>query len=194
MPENEHSPRQPLSAKAAHRVLFARSCTLLVLLETERALMRNFRLPLFLAVVLAMPFFGLAQQPGPERRDAELPRILHWSLDLLRRDAYEEAERQLYAGSRLPPGGDLARSFKASREQDGQYQGFYPISSQAITPRLRVYYLALEYEKAPHFMKFVLYRTPDGWALLQHPSDVLLDAAEAINAGWSASMQEGMHP
>jgi hypothetical protein len=133
--------------------------------------MRNSRLLLCLAILLAAPFVSLAQAAAAPEQHApkELPRIVHWGFDLLRRDAFEEAERQIFAGSRVPTNGILSGGFRSFREQDGQYQGFQVISAQDVTRRLRIYYLALEYEHAPHFLKLVVYLTPDGWVILRAP-------------------------
>jgi len=128
----------------------------------------------WLLISICILFLGLTAahaQGGADMRevDGAVPRNLHWGLDLLRRDSYEEAERQILVGSRIPSDGRLAGPFRSSRLESGQYQGFQVISSQAITPRLRVIYLVLKYERAPYFLKFTVYRTPDGWVVLRSP-------------------------
>jgi hypothetical protein len=123
---------------------------------------------LVLGVLAAGPLMVVAQSEMHEM-DGAVPRNIHWGLDLLRKDSYEEAERQILAGSRIQVDGGLASGFRSCREQSGQFQGFYVVSSQAITPRLRVLYIALEYEKMPFFLKLTVYRTPDGWVVLRSP-------------------------
>lgn len=128
--------------------------------------MGNERLSICLGILL-LPLGSHAQSvPATQHSVSEVPRVLQWGLDLLRRDSYDEAEKDILAGSRIPPNGSLASEFRACREQDGQFQDFKVVSTQEITPRLHIFYLALEYEKAPHFIKFTLYRTPDGWVVL----------------------------
>ncbi len=121
---------------------------------------------LVLGLLAAGPLLVAAQSDMHEM-DGALPRTMHWGLDLLRKDAYEEAQRQIMAGSRIAANGSLAGAFRSNREENGQFLGFHVVSSQTITPRLHVIYLALEYEKAPYFMKFTVYRTPDGWVMLR---------------------------
>ncbi|HWE87719.1 MAG TPA: hypothetical protein VG267_22440 [Terracidiphilus sp.] len=110
---------------------------------------------------------------------AEVPSGIASGLDLLLYDHYEDAEKQLYRGSRIPENGSLASAFRGNREHDGQYQGFDVVSIQNITPRLRVIYLALEYQMAPYFLKFTVYNTTDGWVIL-HSSWVGEDIFETV--------------
>jgi len=118
------------------------------------------------------------QQQQAERRQHEqavrrelygkVPGIIAEGLDQLRHNYYDDAEKQIHTGSRLPANGNLAAAFRANHENDGQYLGFDVVSVQTITPRLRVIYLALEYERAPHFLKFTVYNgTADGWKVLR---------------------------
>jgi hypothetical protein len=50
----------------------------------------------------------------------------------------------------------------------GAYQDFDVVSVQDLTPRMRILYLALNFEKNSVMVKFVLYRTTDGWILRYH--------------------------
>lgn len=153
-----------MSAAGPHRVRYQRTAKICSSKLEEIAVMRKAWQVFGLALLLlAVP--SARPQAAPEPH-ADIPHNLHWGLDLLRRDAYDDAEKEIFAGSRIPANGSLSASFRSFREQDGQFQGFDIISSQEITPRLQVFYLALEYEKAPHFIRFTLYRIPDGWVVL----------------------------
>lgn len=59
----------------------------------------------------------------------------------------------------------------------GNYQSFEPLlAPQTLTPRIRIYYLALDFEKGPLFAKFVVYRTASGWILTTFNFNVSEDA------------------
>ena len=98
---------------------------------------------------------------------AQVPANIANALDQLHHNYYEQAEKQIFAFSRSPANGSLASAFRANRERDGEYQGCDVVSVQQLTPRLRIVYLALDYEKAPHFLKFTLYSTAEGWIVLR---------------------------
>jgi hypothetical protein len=127
--------------------------------------MRKFSLCLFLTALAVMPLATRAQADLHDL-DGAVPRNIRWGLDLLRRDLFDEAEKQILSESRQGANGTMASVFRAARETEGLYQNFDVVSTQTITPRLRVLYLALEYEKSPRFLKFSIYRTSDGWVVL----------------------------
>lgn len=148
--------------------------------------MRKLTVSLLFGVLILLPAGARAQVGRPDSADladrqareqayrlemsalfAEVPSGISSGLERLLYDHYEEAEKQILSGSRLPVNGSMAAEFRAHREHDGQYQRFDVVSAQNITPRLRVIYLALEYERAPYFLKFTVYSTSDGWIVLR---------------------------
>lgn len=141
--------------------------------------MKRTVVPLMFCLLVCAP---LAAQAQPDTRELEgpVPHNIKEALGLLHRDAFDEAEKQIVSGSRSPANGNLAAMFRSNRDQDGQYQGFDVISSQAVTPRIRILYIALEYEKAPHLLKLTLYRTADGWALFGPVTQPLLEAFDTV--------------
>jgi hypothetical protein len=96
----------------------------------------------------------------------KIPPIIFEGLHQLANQKPEEAEKAWFHGSpsegQQRPGIRL-RSFL---ENFGKYENFDPVSAQDITPRLRVLYLALNFENQPIIVKFVVYKTPDAWILL----------------------------
>ncbi len=60
---------------------------------------------------------------------------------------------------------DQAAYLRQTQDFYGKFQGYELITTRIITPRTRVYYLLLEYEKGPLFAKFVAYRVPQRWLL-----------------------------
>lgn len=146
--------------------------------------MRKVTVSLLLGVFVVLPVGARAQTDHNEMADraereqayrsrmsalyAQVPPGIRSGLDLLLYDHYEDAEKQIYSGSRITATGNVASEFRAYREHDGQYRRFDVVSIQNIVPSLRVIYLALEYEKAPHFLKFTVYNTTDGWVVLRY--------------------------
>jgi hypothetical protein len=53
-------------------------------------------------------------------------------------------------------------------DNSGAYQNFDVVNVQDLTPHLRVIYLALNFERRPNIARFLLYRTTNGWILIDH--------------------------
>ena len=47
----------------------------------------------------------------------------------------------------------------------GAYQAFEVVSTKDLSPKTRVIYLVLDFEKGPLFAKFVVYRSDQSWIL-----------------------------
>ena len=76
-------------------------------------------------------------------------------------------------------------------ETCGKFQGFAPVSVQDLTPRLRVIYLALNFEKQPKIVRFVVYKTLDGWILLSRKIDI---NEELFETAAPPAENESKHP
>lgn len=156
--------------------------------------MRKLTVPLLLGVLILLPITVQAQSDRYAERQAreqayqqkmsalyaQVPPNIVSGLDQLHHDYYDEAEKQIFSSSRSPANGSLAPVFRDNREHDGEYQGYDVVSVQNITPRLRIIYLALEYEKAPYLLKFTLYRTADGWVVFAPVAALSLDSVETL--------------
>jgi len=61
----------------------------------------------------------------------------------------------------------LSQSNNLRQIQDfyGSYQSFDLISMRELSPSVRIYYLAMNFDKGPLFAKFILYRAEQGWIL-----------------------------
>jgi hypothetical protein len=60
---------------------------------------------------------------------------------------------------------DQAGYLHQTQELYGPFQNYALISTRVITPRTRVVYVVMEYEKGPLFAKFVVYRSAQRWLL-----------------------------
>jgi hypothetical protein len=48
----------------------------------------------------------------------------------------------------------------------GAYKSYELIKSRDLTPTTRILYFTLDYEKGPLFAKFLIYRTEQGWIVV----------------------------
>ncbi len=137
---------------------------------------------LLLAPAAAVP--APAQSASAHRDDlSRVPLNILDGLDLLRRDAAdapEEAEKSWLRGSALPDDGTTSANLRTFKRNDGDYQGFEVVSAQDLTQRIRVIYLALNYERQPHIVKLVVYRSGNGYILLQVNTNVDETTLEAV--------------
>lgn len=135
---------------------------------------------LSLCLFALTPVSTCAQSPATRQQDfSEIPPIIFEGLHQLADQKPEDAEKAWFRGSPLegrPISGDLRLLFASN----GKYQSFDPISIQNLTPRLRVLYLALNFEKQPVIVKFVTYRTTDGWVLLSRKLGIDEEALETL--------------
>ncbi len=106
--------------------------------------------------------------PNQKRSVENLPTVIVYGLDAYRDKGPDEAVRAWIKGSPLEGSKDaLSQSNNLRQVQDyyGAYRTFEVIGSRDISPRTRVLYLVLDYEKGPLFARFVVYRSDDGWIL-----------------------------
>jgi hypothetical protein len=119
-----------------------------------------------LLTILSIPSF--AQTPAPvEPVSAKIPAFILEGLHQLAMQKPEEAEGAWATGTpaaREPNVNDL----RIVIDNCGAYQNFDVVNVQDLTPHLRVIYLALNFERRPNIAKFLLYRTTNGWILIDH--------------------------
>ncbi len=138
----------------------------------RKATMRNPAVPLCLCLFALIPLSLSAQTPSSREQDvSKIPVILFEGLHQLGDQKPEDAERAWFRGSPhegQPPSGEL----RSILDTCGKFQNFDLINVQDLTPRLRIIYLALNFEKQPKIVKFVVYKTLDGWILLSRKVDI----------------------
>ena len=113
---------------------------------------------------------------------AKVPQNILDGLDALHHDHPDDAEAAWRKDSSLLPPGKASVALRGFRFNDGEYQGFELIATQDITQRTRVIYLVLNYERQPHFIKFLTYRTDKEWIVLQLDLNVDVTAMETALA------------
>lgn len=127
---------------------------------------------LSLCLLAFMPVSTRAQNPAARQQNfGEIPPIIFEGLHQLADQKPEDAERAWFRGSpheSQPASGEL----RSLLDTCGKFQGFDLINVQDLTPRLRIIYLALNFEKQPKIVKFVVYKTLDGWILLSRKIDI----------------------
>ena len=129
--------------------------------------MRNSAILLCLCFFAHSPSSSNAQAPSAHEPDVgKIPSIIFEGLHQLGDQKPEEAEQAWFRSS-PSEGQPVSSELRSILETCGKYQSFDAVSVQDLTPRLRVIYLALNFEKQPKIVKFVVYKTPDGWILLQ---------------------------
>lgn len=133
-----------------------------------------------LCLLAFTPFPTCAQAPASRHQNfGEIPPIILEGLHQLADQKPEDAEKAWFRGSTFegqPFSGNLRLLFQSN----GKYQNFDPVSIQDLTPRLRVIYLALNFEKQPAIVKFVVYRTLDGWVPLSRKLGIDEEACETV--------------
>jgi hypothetical protein len=134
-----------------------------------------------LSLFALLPLSSRAQSPASSRPvAASLPPFLLEGLHQLANQKPEEAEKAWARGTPAAEGQPDARKLHSLLADCGAYQNFDVISVQDLTPRLRVIYLALNFEREPDIARFLLYKTTDGWVLLGHKFDVDEASFESI--------------
>ena len=120
-----------------------------------------------LCLLVSGPSLSRAQAPASNVSVADkIPPILFEGLHHLANQNPEEAMKSWLHGSQWE--GQPDPNLRQIIERLGKYENFDPVSVQDLTPRLRVLYLALNFERGPSIVKFVVYKTPDGWILLSY--------------------------
>jgi hypothetical protein len=134
--------------------------------------MRNSAIFLCLCLFAFAPWSSNAQAPSSHELEAgRIPPIIFEGLHLLGDQKPEEAEKAWFRGS--PSEGQLvSNELRFLLETCGKFQNFDTVTVQDLTPRLRIIYLALNFEKQPKIVKFVVYKTLDGWILLSRKIDI----------------------
>jgi hypothetical protein len=121
-------------------------------------------------VLLLGQFGAVAQSSDTSKKvsaDAVPPAVLA-GLDAYKNKGPEEAILAWVKGSPMDGNKDALSQANILRQvQDyyGAYQGFEVSSTQDLSPRSRVIYLVLDYEKGPLFAKFLVYRAGQSWML-----------------------------
>jgi hypothetical protein len=142
--------------------------------------MKNSMLFLCLCLFAAGPSSSFAQVSAAREPDTgKIPAILFEGLHQLANQKPEEAEKAWFRGS--PSAGQpVSGELRALLKSCGAYQGFDTVSVQDITPRLRIIYLALNFERQPTIVKFMVYRTTDGWILLERAIGIGEELFESV--------------
>jgi hypothetical protein len=126
----------------------------------------------FLCFVLLLltrfPSFAQAPDSSKPTTGDSLPPILVSGLNAYKEKGPDEAVRAWIKGSGIEDSKEALSQANLLRQiQDyyGAYQGFDVLSTKNPSPRTRVFYLTLNFEKGPLFVKFVTYRTDKDWIL-----------------------------
>ncbi|MFZ0338032.1 MAG: hypothetical protein WAL45_08375 [Terracidiphilus sp.] len=124
----------------------------------------SFVVSLSLLTVLSIPSF--AQAPSEvDPAGARIPAFILEGLHQLALQNPDGAERAWSTGTSAEPD---ARALRSLMADVGAYQNFDVVKAQDLTPHLRVIYLALNFERQPDIVRFLLYRTTNGWILIDH--------------------------
>ncbi len=103
-----------------------------------------------------------------EKQGEGLPHFIIAGLQAYKDKGPEEAVRVWIKHSPIDGSRDaLAQSNNLHQVQDyyGAYQMHEVIAIRVLSPKTRVIYLVMNFEKGPLFCKFVVYRSEQGWIL-----------------------------
>ncbi|WP_058187485.1 hypothetical protein [Terracidiphilus gabretensis] len=129
--------------------------------------MRQILLSACLLLTFAAPAAIAAQSPPPASQLLnKIPQNILDGLDALRHDQPDQVESSWKKGALANLDG-ISFSLRNTKDELGEYHGFDLVSLQDISPRIRVIYIALNYERGPQFKKFVTYRNSTGWVVLE---------------------------
>ncbi|MGA2571946.1 MAG: hypothetical protein ABSF23_15635 [Terracidiphilus sp.] len=143
--------------------------------------MRNSAIFLCLCLLALAPSASNPQTPALHEPDAaRIPTFIFEGLHQLGDQKPEDAERAWFRGGPLE-GQPVSSQLRSILDTCGRYQNFDVVSVQDLTPRMRVFYLALNFEKQPRIVKFVVYRTLEGWILLSRKIDVNEEIFETVS-------------
>lgn len=98
-----------------------------------------------------------------------LPPIIVSGLEAYKDKGPEDAVRAWIKGSAIDGSKDAltqANNLRQIQDYYGAYRAYEVISTRDITPRTRVVYLVLDFDKGPLFAKFVVYRPDQEWILV----------------------------
>jgi hypothetical protein len=112
---------------------------------------------------------GVQTSSSKEKGAGEgLPPIILSGLEAYKNKGPEEAVRSWIKGSAIDGSKEAlsqANGLRQIQDYYGAYQTFEVVSTRDLSPKTRVVYLVLDFEKGPVFAKFVVYRSDQGWIL-----------------------------
>jgi len=124
-----------------------------------------------LFALLSLPSFAQTP-PSGEPAAEKIPLFIIDGLHKLSDQSPEEAVKAWTRGADTDVQTWQADELRKFMMFSGAYQNFDVVSIQDITPRLRVIYLALNFEKRPNIVRLLLYKSSDGWVLIDHQFDI----------------------
>ena len=131
--------------------------------------MRKFALFLCLcAFVFGNLSLAAQTSEASEKQGEGLPHFILAGLQAYKDKGPEEAMRVWIKDSPIDGSRDaLTQSNNLHQVQDyyGAYQTHEVIAIRVLSPRTRVIYLVMDFDKGPLFCKFVVYRSEQGWTL-----------------------------
>jgi len=102
-----------------------------------------------------------------------MPSFLLEGLHELANQNPEEAEKAWVRGTiSADEQAIYANQIRSVMASAGPYQNFDVVSVHDFTGRLRVIYLVLNFERMPNIARFLLYRTGNGWVLIDQQFNV----------------------
>jgi hypothetical protein len=129
--------------------------------------MRKIALSACLLLAFAAPAAIAAQNPpSASQLLSKIPQNILDGLEALRHEQFDQVE-SLWNKGALTNTGEISTRLRNYKDSLGEYHGFDLIYLQDISPRIRVIYIALNYERGPQFRKFVSYKNSTGWVLLE---------------------------
>lgn len=121
------------------------------------------------ALLLAPLVSGAQISSSKEKGVGEgLPPIVVLGLEAYKSNGPEEAVRTWIKGGSLDGSEEAlsqANVLRQIQEFYGAYRAFEIVSTKDLSPKTRVVYLVLDFEKGPLFAKFVVYRSGQGWVV-----------------------------
>jgi hypothetical protein len=139
--------------------------------QSGDAIMRKFALVLFLCLVASGRSSLFAQTPAPAKSEVSdrIPHFIVEGFDAYKKGGPDDAFHAWIKGSFLEGSKDALSQVNNLRQvQDyyGAYQSYALISTRDLTPKTRILYMEVDYDKGPLFGKFVVYHSDQGWALV----------------------------
>lgn len=120
---------------------------------------------LFAAALLGIALLVIAAPVRAAGADEDLPPVVLSGFEAYTRDGAEAAMRAWVAGGPLESDEFVSAQAGGLRRIEnfyGKYQGYEPIRVQAISPRLKVAYVSMYFEKGPAFCYLLCFLTPSG--------------------------------
>ena len=117
-----------------------------------------------LLLVLGLSQYIRAHAPKPVAEDT--PKIIQFGLDTYKSEGPEAAVKAWLKGGPLEGSKDAYSQVTNLRQIQDSYGSFRScdvIHSQDLSPAVRIIYVALNYERGPRFVRFILFRSDPGW-------------------------------